>query len=162
WKQVPADFGLLDPDQLGDQYARGHAFAARLQHPNIALWNESLVWAVGQDRTLLLQRGDRPDSLTYRAVVLATGAYDRPIAFPGWDLPGVITAGAAQSLVKSQRVLPGENVLLVGSGPFLLPVAEQILLAGGRVEAVIEATTPLDFPRYAPRAWGHWQRFREA
>ena len=73
----------------------------------------------------------------------------------------MITAGAAQSLVKSQRVLPGRDLLLVGSGPFLLPVAEQVLLGGGRVAAVIEATGPLEWPRFAPRAWGHWPRFRE-
>jgi len=161
WKQVPGAYAVRDPGELGGQYARGHAFAARLDHPRIELWTDALVWAIADDRALLVQRGERGERVEYDALVLATGAYDRPIAFPGWDLPGVITAGAAQSLVKSQRMLPGRDVLLVGSGPFLLPVAEQILLGGGRVAAVLEATRPYAWARYAPRAWGHWARFRE-
>ena len=161
WKQVPGDFRLDTPAEMGAQYARGHDFASRLNHPNIDLWTETLVWAVGSPRALLLQRGDRAERLDYETLVLATGAYDRPIAFPGWDLPGVITAGAAQSLVKSQRVLPGRDILLAGSGPFLLPVAEQILLGGGRVSAVIEATTAPGWASRATRAWGHWDRLRE-
>ena len=59
-------------------------------------------------------------------IVLATGAYDRPVAFPGWTLPGVMTAGGAQALSKGQGVLPGRRVLLAGAGPFLLPVAAQL------------------------------------
>ncbi len=161
WKQLPRAFELADPGALGSQYARGHAFATRLGHPNIELLADTLVWGVAADGALLLQHGAEGERLAYDALVLATGAYDRPIAFPGWDLPGVITAGAVQTLVKSQRVLPGRNVLLVGSGPFLLPVAEQLLLGGGRVAAVIEATTPRTWLPYAPRAWGHWDRFRE-
>ena len=51
------------------------------------------------------------------AVVLATGAYDRPVAFPGWTLPGAMTAGGAQALAKGQGVLPGRRVLLAGAGP---------------------------------------------
>ena len=64
----------------------------------------------------------RGESLRAGAVVLATGAYDRPVAFPGWTLPGVLTAGGAQALAKGQGVLPGRRILLAGAGPFLLPV----------------------------------------
>ena len=66
--------------------------------------------------------------------MLCTGAYDRPVAFPGWTLPGVMTAGGAQALAKGQGVLPGKRVLLAGAGPFLLPVAAQLasLRRGGR------------------------------
>ena len=74
------------------------------------------------------------------ALVLATGAYDRPVPFPGWTLPGVMTAGAAQSLAKAGATLPGRRVLLVGSGPFLLPVAAQLASSGAEVVAVAEAT----------------------
>jgi NADPH-dependent 2,4-dienoyl-CoA reductase/sulfur reductase-like enzyme len=154
WKQLPRAFELADPGALGSQYARGHAFAARLGHPNIELLADTLVWGVAADGALLLQHGAEGERLAYDALVLATGAYDRPIAFPGWDLPGVITAGAAQTLVKSQRVLPGRNVLLVGSGPFLLrrhhvPIrtGQIVLRAEGRerVERVTVAAVDSDW-----------------
>ncbi len=73
------------------------------------------------------------------ALVLATGAHDRTLPFPGWQLPGVFTAGAAQALAKGERVAVGRRVLVAGSGPFLLPVAESLLGVGAEVVAVLEA-----------------------
>ncbi|MGW5718444.1 FAD/NAD(P)-dependent oxidoreductase [Amycolatopsis sp. NPDC003865] len=73
------------------------------------------------------------------ALVLATGAHDRVLPFPGWQLPGVYTAGAAQALAKGERVAVGERVLVAGAGPFLLPVAESLLAVGAGVLAVLEA-----------------------
>jgi thioredoxin reductase len=90
-----------------------------------------------------------------RALVLATGAYDRPVAFPGWTLPGVLTAGGAQALAKGQGVLPGRRVLLAGAGPFLLPVAQQLRKLGGTVVAVVEATRRRDWLAAAPRMAAH-------
>ena len=83
--------------------------------------------------------------------MLATGAYDRPVAFPGWTLPGVMTAGGAQALAKGQGVLPGRRVLLAGAGPFLLPVAAQLEAGGAEVVAVAEATRRRDWLRAGPR-----------
>jgi NADPH-dependent 2,4-dienoyl-CoA reductase/sulfur reductase-like enzyme len=73
------------------------------------------------------------------ALVLATGAHDRTLPFPGWELPGVYTAGAAQALAKGERVAVGRRVLVAGAGPFLLPVAESLLGVGAEVVAVLEA-----------------------
>jgi D-hydroxyproline dehydrogenase subunit alpha len=75
-----------------------------------------------------------------RAVVVATGASELVLPFPGWDLPGVTTAGAAQALLKSQGVTMGNRVIVAGSGPLLLPVAAGLAAAGVRVLAVLEAT----------------------
>ncbi|OEV22801.1 hypothetical protein AN220_27700, partial [Streptomyces nanshensis] len=60
------------------------------------------------------------------ALVLATGAHDRVLPFPGWELPGVCTAGAAQALVKGERLVIGDRVVVAGSGPFLLAVAASL------------------------------------
>ncbi|GAA0950764.1 hypothetical protein GCM10009554_51270 [Kribbella koreensis] len=83
------------------------------------------VWAVGTS-----------------ALVLATGAYDRVLPFPGWDLPGVYSAGAAQALAKGQRIAVGSRVLVAGTGPFLLPVAESLLGVGAEVVGLLEANKP--------------------
>jgi D-hydroxyproline dehydrogenase subunit alpha len=80
-------------------------------------------------------------------VVLATGAYDRALPFPGWDLPGVVTAGAAQALLKGSGVPIGERVVVAGAGPFLLPVAVGLLDAGVRVVGVYEAGDPRTYLR---------------
>ena len=69
-------------------------------------------------------------------ILLATGCYEAPVAIPGWMLPGVMGAGAIQTLLKSQQVLAGENIVLSGSHPLQLIVAEQLVDAGARVKAV--------------------------
>jgi len=81
-----------------------------------------------------------------KTVIIAMGASENTIAFPGWTLPGVITAGAAQTLVNLQRVRCGERVLMVGAGNVGLIVSYQLRQAGIEVAAVIEA---------APRVGGY-------
>jgi NADPH-dependent 2,4-dienoyl-CoA reductase/sulfur reductase-like enzyme len=94
--------------------------------------------------------------------VLATGARDRPVPFPAWTLPGVMTAGGAQALAKAHWVRPGQKIVLAGSGPFLLPVAKTILESGARIVALLEATGPRDWAPHAPALWGQWERGGEA
>ncbi|HQK31610.1 MAG TPA: FAD-dependent oxidoreductase, partial [Phycicoccus sp.] len=65
-------------------------------------------------------------------LVLATGAFDRQLPFPGWDLPGVFTAGGLQALLKGNGVAAGSRVVVAGTGPFLLPVATAMADAGAR------------------------------
>ena len=133
-----------------------------LQRSGARLLPGTTVWAARDDHTLLTATADgHGGAVRAGAIVIATGAYDRPVAFPGWTLPGVITAGAAQTLVKAERVLPGRRVLLAGAGPFLLPVAEQLVAAGAEVVAVAEATRPTDWLRAAPRMARHPGRLRD-
>ncbi|MYW00063.1 FAD-dependent oxidoreductase, partial [Streptomyces sp. SID3343] len=103
------------------------------------------VWAVERAddhfvaHTLVGDRGTRPVTVRGRKLLLATGAYDRQLPFPGWDLPGVFTAGGAQALLKGNGVAPGRRAVVAGTGPFLLPVAVALAEAGVRVVAVLEA-----------------------
>ncbi|MGW5020053.1 NAD(P)/FAD-dependent oxidoreductase [Streptomyces cacaoi] len=96
------------------------------------------------------------------ALVLATGAHDRVLPFPGWQLPGVYTAGAAQALAKGERVAVGHRVVVAGSGPFLLPVAASLLAVGATVAQILEAggtgalargwlSSPWELPRHTDR-----------
>lgn len=107
------------------------------------------VWGVPEPGVLLVTGS--PSRVRARAVVLATGAYDRAVAFPGWTLPGAMTAGGAQALAKGQGVLPGRRVLLAGAGPFLLPVAQQLAALGAEIVAVAEATRRREWLAAAPR-----------
>ncbi|WP_031014750.1 NAD(P)/FAD-dependent oxidoreductase [Streptomyces sp. NRRL F-5727] len=104
---------------------------------------EHQVWSVtgaGADWTVHSRTDEeagRP--VRARAVLLATGAYERQLPFPGWTLPGVVGAGGAQAMLKSGLVLPGRRVVVAGSGPLLLAVAASLAAAGARVPAVVEA-----------------------
>src|SRR5206468_10726015 len=97
---------LLDHD-----YSKGDQLLEGAHHRNIELLTDTLVWGCFEPGVLELARHGRAEKVRAQRIVVATGAYDRPIAFPGWDLPGVMTAGAAQSLVKSQRALRGRDIL---------------------------------------------------
>ncbi|MGC5077416.1 FAD-dependent oxidoreductase [Agrococcus sp. DT81.2] len=159
---------LLDEgERLGGQYWRHHEQLtdARLQHgwsAFVAL-REVIAAACESGRATVLQRaavwridgaarrvhallgvadapGRRRVELTGDAIVLATGAHDRALPLPGWTLPGVTTAGAAQALAKRDGVAVGRRTLVAGAGPFLLPVAQSIALVGGEVVGVLEAS----------------------
>ena len=78
-------------------------------------------------------------NIHYRRLIVATGAFENIPQFPNNDLPGVYGAGGFQTLMNSQGVLPGENVLMVGAGNIGLIVSYQIMQAGGKVVAVAEA-----------------------
>ncbi|MFS0851239.1 FAD-dependent oxidoreductase [Novosphingobium panipatense] len=71
-----------------------------------------------------------------RRVLVAGGCYDMPVALPGWTLPGVMSAGAVQTLIKAQQVVPGQRIVLFGTHPLMIVLAQQIVEAGGEVAAV--------------------------
>lgn len=99
-------------------------------------------------------QGRAPRTFDPAALVLATGAYERTLPFPGWDLPGVFTAGAAQALAKGERVAVGRRVLVAGAGPFLLPVVSSLLRIGTEVAGVVEAAGPAQLAGgWATRPW---------
>lgn len=87
-------------------------------------------------------------------IVLATGAHDRTLPFPSWDLPGVFTGGAAQTLAKGERIAVGRRVVVGGAGPFRLPVAASLSATGSRVLGVYEANRmPALIRGWLPRPW---------
>jgi NADPH-dependent 2,4-dienoyl-CoA reductase/sulfur reductase-like enzyme len=146
WRRRFDEVGTDAPPSLPAHAAK---LCAELAGSPVDVLSGASVWGAPAPGTLLLTGGVA--RVRARALVLATGAYDRPIAFPGWTLPGVMTAGAAQALAKGQGVVPGKRVLLAGAGPFLLPVAEQLAAKGAQVVAVVEATRRRDWLRAAPR-----------
>lgn len=137
---------------LGGQYFRGRQdsneegsprFFERQRHGHGVLTLLGTVVFDAPETGVLsvLTEGQAARTLHYDALVLAAGAYDRPVVLPGWTLPGVFTAGGASTLARSYGVTPGSRVLVAGAGPFLLPVADELSQRGCRVQ-MIEATTP--------------------
>jgi thioredoxin reductase/bacterioferritin-associated ferredoxin len=163
YRHPPEPFRVRRPDVLGKEYARARHHERELTASRAEVLTGTLVWGVEEDKTLLLFREEEgAEELKANAVIVAAGAYDRPIAFPGWTLPGVWTAGGAQAMLKSQRILPGQRVLVVGAGPLLLPLAQSLAEAGAAVVGVVEATTRLEWALQSHRMLGHWDRIRDA
>ncbi len=139
---------------------KGYALLHELAGLSVELRTETLVWGI-EGLRLALHSSRGLDWLEARAVVVATGARELVIPFPGWTLPGVMTLGAAQVLAKGHGVLPGRRILLAGSGPLLLPVVNQLTQLGAEIVAVLEATRVSEWLPYATAVWGNWDRLRE-
>jgi len=152
YRQLPATFQAMDPARLGVDYVDGRSLLKKVHDLSdaITIWNDALVWSVFESNQLAIARGSELVLLDAKAIVVATGATERPLPVPGWTLPGVMTAGGAQLLLKSQRVRPGRRVLLAGSGPLQLVVANQMLDAGMDVVAVAESNTTAGAWRFLP------------
>ncbi len=97
--------------------------------------------------------GDGAVSLAAARVVLATGARERFLPFPGWTLPGVTGLGGAQALLKSGLDVAGWRVVVAGTGPLLLPVAAALARGGARVAFVAEQAPRGAVVRFAARLW---------
>jgi len=104
--------------------------------------------------TLELSRAGEPSTLWARCLVIAPGVYDRPVPFPGWTLPGILTPGGAQLLLGNQGVLPGCRVVVGGTGPLLLPVAASLVESGADVVAFVEACGALEGWPHLRGLWG--------
>jgi D-hydroxyproline dehydrogenase subunit alpha len=168
-----AEVTLLDEgERAGGQFWRHHdgLTDSRMQHQwprferlrgaleRAGVHEQASVWRVEADGDLRVHALIGPADSAGRsafaveadALVIATGAHDRALPVPGWTLPGVVTAGGAQALAKRDGVAPGRRTVVAGAGPFLLPVASSIGLAGGTVAEVVEAA---DLAGIA-RGWG--------
>ncbi len=130
------------------QFAAGRALIARAQRAGVSLRDRVEVWGAFAPRDVISLDASGCTIWRPRQLVLATGAYERAVPFPGWTLPGVITTGAAQTLLRSYGVLPGRRVLLAGNGPLNLQVAAELARHGAEVVAVAELA-----PRQGPRAF---------
>ncbi len=126
---------------LGRDYVHGAALAERFRRSGAAYRPASLVWQVTPDRELWVSTAGASSCLQAGAVIVATGAMERPVPVPGWTLPGVMTVGSLQVLLKSAALVPDVPFVLVGSGPLLYLLAGQCLAVGARPAAILDTTS---------------------
>jgi NADPH-dependent 2,4-dienoyl-CoA reductase/sulfur reductase-like enzyme len=126
---------------LGADYAAGLDLVKEFRASGAAYLPLTSVWQIDGERNIFTRSNGRATRIQANQVLIATGAMERPVPVPGWTLPGVMTCGAAQTLLKSAAVVPRGRVVLAGSGPLLLLIARQLARSGATVAAVLETRT---------------------
>lgn len=139
FKQIHKFFGSREHCAGVRGFEIGEQLLAETRELNVDVLLDSPVYALFPDKTIAYIHAGKEACLAAEKIIIATGAAENPLAFPGSTLPGVMGAGAAQTMINVHRVLPGKRILMVGSGNVGLIVAYQLLQAGADVTAVIEA-----------------------
>ena len=162
YKQVPGSFGITELKAEDGQYREGAATIEQIKAKGVETMLSTLVWCIFEERTLAIYREAKIEQIRGKVIILAPGAQEVPVAFPGWTLPGVMLGGAAQALLIRQRILPGRRVVMAGVGPLQLKVASQLLDSGAEVVDILDASNdPLFSLQNALRSFGHWHKMRE-
>lgn len=130
-------------------FAGGPTTQETLLLEKVVFLDQAVCFGQGKHGTIWIQRNGKTFGIEAKATVLATGARERVFPISGWDRPGVMTAGAAQTLIKGSGHFPYQRVIVAGTGPLLLATAAQLLRAGVKVQAIVESAQP------GPRNWRH-------
>lgn len=139
FKQIHKFFGSQEHHAGIRGYSIGKQLLQDCQKARVDVMLDTVAWGIFEGNQLSLANKTGSSTLLTKKTILATGASENPLAFPGWTLPGVMGAGAIQTLMNVHRVLPGRRALVVGSGNVGLIVGYQLLQAGAEVKALLEA-----------------------
>jgi len=125
-------------DKPGPQHGLASTWRSRLFSSSVTLLQGWSVFDQPDAKTLRAERQGLTSDFSYENLVLATGARERFLPFPGWTLPNVMGVGAMQAMVKGGLPVKGKRTVLAGSGPLLLAIAASLKAAGARVLCVCE------------------------
>ena len=156
WRGVEAAAGTQRAAILGKSYEEGLAVVSRFRASAVAYEPETQVWQVEPGPRAFMTRHGTTSSIDAGCLLLATGAQERPAPFPGWTLPGVMTVGAAQIVLKASGQIPAEPVWIAGNGPLALLYATQLLKSGGRIAGFLSTQsrgTAAEVPKLAAAAF---------
>ncbi len=127
---------------LGKDYLCGKPMAEAFRQSGATYLCGATVWNVDRKHTITYSLNHKSSQVTGRTILIATGAMERPVPLPGWQLCNVMGAGAADVLLKTADIVPDGDVVLCGSGPLLLLVASHLINRGVCISAFLD-TTPL-------------------
>ena len=134
-----------------DEFREGEKQRNILKNSNVKALFKHRVWSVSSDLVVSTVGPNGLSSWHARSLIIANGALERIIPFPGWTTPGVIGLAASTILLKSQYVLPGQSTVVAGCGPLLIAVANGIIKSGGKVSAIIDLNSKSDWIKAFPR-----------
>ena len=153
-----ARVGIVDDNpSLGGQIWRGESDSAteasywigKLREQSVEFFPATRVFDQLQPGVLRAETGDGFLALEYRKLILATGARERFLPFPGWTLPNVLGAGGLQALVKSSLPISGKRVVVAGTGPLLLAVAAYLRKRGAEIPMVCEQASRFSLAKFS-------------
>lgn len=139
FKQIHKFFGSREHRAMERGFDIGNSFLAEARQLGVEVSLNSVVLGIYENGALNVMIRDRIEHVRAERTLVATGASENMIPFPGWTLPGVIGAGAAQTMANIHGIRPGNTILMVGSGNVGIIVSYQLLQAGCQVAAVIDA-----------------------
>lgn len=139
FKQIHKFFGSREHRAGVRGYKIGQQLLEETKRLGVEVILNAPVYSLFPDKTVAYIFAGEEHALQAEKIIIATGASENALAFPGGTLPGVMGAGAAQTMINVNRVLPGKKVLMIGSGNVGLIVSYQLMQAGAKVEALIEA-----------------------
>lgn len=139
FKQIHKFFGSKEHRAKVRGFVIGQQLLDEAAEAGVEVVLNATVIGLYQDKEVVVKRGDEIEHFKGNAVIIATGAAENMVTFPGWTLPGVIGAGAAQTMMNLHGVLPGKRVLMLGSGNVGLVVSFQLEQCGCEVVALVDA-----------------------
>ena len=152
---------VVDRTILGSDFWRGEAITTAFAASDVAYVPGAAVWALGsvpnemEDSGMFeagVSLGGRTRLFGAAQVIVATGALERPFPIPGWTLPGVMTAGAAQIALKTAGLVPGGRVVVAGCGPLLHLLTAQLRAAGATITAMLDTAPRANWRAALPHA----------
>ncbi len=150
---------VSDRSVLGDDYWKGEKIAEDFLVSSADYAAGATVWSLGNaeahtPENPLHEIGLSLDGVARiiagKQVIIATGALERPFPIPGWTLPGVMTGGGAQTVLKSSGLVPDGKTVLAGCGPLLYLFAAQVIAAGGKISALLDTTPSANWSKALP------------
>ncbi|MCB1125463.1 MAG: NAD(P)-binding protein [Verrucomicrobiae bacterium] len=127
---------------LGSDYQAGLSLVEDFRGTDAVYRPGVVVWEVTEEGTLGITEDGAARIVSARRIIVAPGAMERPVPISGWTLPGVMGAGAAQTLLKASGLVPGVPTVLAGSGPLIFLVATQLVRLGAPPKAVLLTAPP--------------------
>lgn len=146
FKQIHKFFGSKEHKAKIRGFRIGEMLLQEAEEAGVNVQLNATVLGIFPEKRITVRFGDHVEQFSGDNIIVATGAAENMVLFDGWTKPGVIGAGAAQTLMNLHGVQPGQNILMVGSGNVGLVVSYQLLQAGCKVAALIDA---------APRVGGY-------
>jgi len=147
FKQIHKFFGSRAHSAGTRGFVIGQQLLSEIKRLGVEVWLSSAAVGFFSEKTLMVRREIGEEkfvvNVNAKTILFATGASENTICFPGWTLPGVMGAGAAQTMINVHRVLPGKRILMVGSGNVGLIVSYQLMQAGADVLGIVEAANTI-------------------
>lgn len=152
WRAI-ASTPVTERSHLGADYWAGTNLVDEVRSSGAEIIQRATVWSLDRNLEVGVSIGGASSFVKARRVILATGALERPFPIPGWTLPGVMTAGAAQTMLKSSGLVPDGKTVIAGQGPLLWLLAAQILRLGGRIDSILDTTERRNYLSALPHAF---------